>query len=75
MRFAETIMAGAYPICGTCEMLADWHVRLTPAGYSVGTSCNCGPYTRETRYFDTVLEAEGVLFVFIESGALPYARG
>ena len=71
----ETIMGGATPICTDCDALADWHVRLTPAGYSVGTSCHCGPYSRETRYFDTELEAECVLRVFIESGVLPYARG
>ena len=30
-------------------------------GYYIGTSCNCGPYSRESEYFKTRAEAQAAL--------------
>ena len=43
-------------------------VYSTPAGYYVGTYCDCGPYSRESDYFPTREVAQKAL----DSGA--YSR-
>lgn len=48
----ETILSGAAALCLDCSRKPDWRVLQSPAGWYVGTICNCGPYSRETEYFD-----------------------
>ena len=56
----ETIARGAAstcPDCGTKLELKVFHTCM----YYVGTWCKCGPYSRETVYFETLDEAETAL--------------
>ena len=56
----ETIARGAAstcPDCGTKLELKVFHTCM----YYVGTWCKCGPYSRETHYFETLIEAEEAL--------------
>lgn len=60
MLEGETIGSGAPKVCPDCK------VRLVPkimftCAYYIGTSCNCGPYSRESEYFKTEEEAKRVL--------------
>ena len=56
----ETIYRGAPEKCEDCGAKLELKVFNTCA-YYVGTYCQCGPYSRETGYFETLHEAEQVL--------------
>lgn len=60
----ETILSGASPTCPDCGVTPELGVYSTPAGYYVGTYCNCGPYSRESDYYRTRAEAEVALQTF-----------
>jgi len=57
----ETILTGAPKSCKQCDYIFEFQVMSSPAGYYVGTSCLCGPYTRETGYFKTPVEAQNAV--------------
>lgn len=56
----ETIYRGAPEKCEDCGTKLELKVFNTCA-YYVGTCCQCGPYSRETGYFETLHEAEQAL--------------
>ena len=66
----ETLSNGAPWTCPGCGKKVNLHVCVSQAGYYVGSWCMCGPYTRETEYLDTPVEAERYL-VFLRSKLLP----
>ena len=49
----ETIATGAADTCSDCGVTPRLQVCRSAAGYYIGTYCNCGPYSRESDYFDT----------------------
>lgn len=57
----ETISTGANPICPDCHVKLVLEVLKSPAGYYIGTMCNCGPYSRESDYYKTGEEAKFAL--------------
>jgi hypothetical protein len=52
----ETISRGASSTCEDCGKTLALEVLKTNA-YYIGTQCYCGPYSRETGYFNTRGEA------------------
>lgn len=56
----ETLKTGAAPICKHCgaDVQATLGVMVSAAGYYIGTRCDCGPYTRESRYYFNKPEAD-----------------
>lgn len=63
----ETICSGAPVVCPKCKTKATFMLRKTPAGYYVGSLCACGPYTRETFYFDTSVMALAIMHLISNS--------
>jgi len=57
----ETIATGAPPTCLDCCTTLVPEVHKSPAGYYVGTYCQCGPYSRESDYYTTRELAEAAL--------------
>ncbi len=49
----ETILLGGERTCPDCGVTPEIGVYHSPAGYYVGTYCNCGPYSRESGYYKT----------------------
>lgn len=47
--------------CEDCGELLPLRVLRSNAGYYIGTFCNCGPYSRESDYYETPEEAEADL--------------
>jgi len=56
----ETIASGASPTCPECGVSVRMGIYHSPAGYYIGTYCNCGPYSRETGYYPTREKAQEV---------------
>lgn len=48
----ETIASGAAQTCPECNTEPSLRVCKSAAGYYVGTICECGPYSRESIYYD-----------------------
>ena len=61
MILGETILSGAPCTCVDCNLKLILQVCRSAAGYYLGTYCNCGPYSRESEYFDSREEAEKAL--------------
>lgn len=57
----ETIHSGASDTCPECKIKVKLEVLLSPAGYYIGTRCNCGPYSRESHYYRSQFEAAKAL--------------
>jgi len=57
----ETIKLGASPQCPDCKIHVDLAICHSPAGFYIGTYCNCGPYSRESGYYKTESEAQKAL--------------
>jgi hypothetical protein len=57
----ETISTGAPATCEDCGVTPELKVHKSPAGFYIGTYCNCGPYSRESGYYMTREEAEKAL--------------
>lgn len=56
----ETIQTGADDTC--CGVTLQLQVLRSNAGYYVGTQCNeCGPYSRESGYYETREAADKAL--------------
>jgi hypothetical protein len=49
----ETLATGADPTCSDCGVTPKLQVCSSPAGFYVGTYCDCGPYSRESGYYPT----------------------
>ena len=60
MIIGETIATGA-PSCPDCGVDLELSVLRSGAGFYIGTMCDCGPYSRESAYFDSHEEAEEAL--------------
>ena len=55
----ETILTGAPDVCPECYIsVKPFKVLRSNAGYYIGTTCNCGNYTRESGYYLTREDAE-----------------
>ena len=61
MMPGETISTGARPQCEDCHNTSEFKVCRSPAGYYIGTYCDCGPYSRESDYYKTEKQAEEAL--------------
>jgi hypothetical protein len=46
----ETILSGAPDICPDCDTYCAFQILESGAGYYIGTTCKCGPYSRESIY-------------------------
>ena len=57
----ETILSGGACTCPDCGVRPVLQVCRSAAGYYLGTWCDCGPYSRESDYFNTREEAEEAL--------------
>jgi hypothetical protein len=57
----ETLATGAAPTCSDCGVTPKLAVHQSPAGYYIGTYCDCGPYSRESEYYPTRDKAEKAL--------------
>lgn len=57
----ETIGTGAPRSCPECGLTPPLEVHRSPAGYYIGTYCECGPYSRESDYYKTRKDAEDAL--------------
>jgi hypothetical protein len=49
----ETIATGATPFCEDCDKVPDLGVYQSSAGFYIGTYCGCGPFSRESGYYET----------------------
>ena len=58
MMPGETIFTGAERTCSECGVTPKFQVYKSPAGFYVGTMCKCGPYSRESGYYETKEEAQ-----------------
>lgn len=54
----ETLGNGASKVCEDCGVQLVPKVMSSAAGYYIGTSCNCGPYSRESDYYKNFAAAE-----------------
>ena len=61
MLDGETIATGAEPECSDCRRTLVLSVHRSAAGFYLGTWCDCGPYSRESGYYDTEAEATTAL--------------
>ena len=57
----ETIASEAPTVCEDCGVKVQLEVLYSNAGYYVGSCCGCGPYSRESGYYDTQEAAEAAL--------------
>jgi len=57
----ETIHSGASDTCPECHTKLVEQVLMSPAGYYIGTRCDCGPYSRESHYYKTREKAQNDL--------------
>lgn len=57
----ETIHSGAPRQCSDCKVILVERVCYSPAGYYIGTYCNCGRYSRESHYYRTQEAAQAAL--------------
>ena len=50
--------------CNDCGVLMHNQVLCSAAGYYIGKACNCGPYSRLSRYYLTFTAAEQDIHTF-----------
>ena len=68
----ETISTGADKTCEDCGDTPEMEVILSANGrYYIGTTCNCGPYSRETTYYSNKWVAEVDLETWKATGHEP----
>jgi len=53
MLTGETIASGAPDTCPDCATKLTLQVLRSAAGFYIGTQCECGPYSRESGYFES----------------------
>ena len=61
MLLGETVRSGASETCPKCKFKTENEVCLSYAGYYIGRMCNCGPYSRESHYYQSGMAAEVAL--------------
>ena len=61
MITGETILSGAPDTCEDCDERLELRVCRSAAGHYIGTMCSCGPYSRESEYFNNHKEAQFAL--------------
>jgi hypothetical protein len=61
MLQGETIHSGAPDTCKHCKIKLELEILYSPAGWYIGTQCNCGPYSRESHYYRSRGAAETAL--------------
>lgn len=44
--------------CNSCHKSLELKPMKSSAGYYMGRSCDCGPYSRESKYFSSKAELE-----------------
>lgn len=54
----ETLNSGAPKTCPECGVTVELAPYQSNAGWYLGSYCNCGPYSRESEYYDTREELE-----------------
>lgn len=64
----ETIHLGAPRTCQDCGQKLYEKVMRSPAGWYIGTECDCGPYSRESEYYEHYDSAKGAL----DNGTIKY---
>lgn len=58
----ETVSSGAAKKCSDCKQEADGpKVMSSAAGYYIGYTCGCGPYSRESGYYSRYKDADTAL--------------
>ena len=57
----ETIHLGAPSTCEDCGVHVQLEVLRGNHGAYIGTQCNCGPYSRESVYYDSMIDARAEL--------------
>jgi hypothetical protein len=58
--------------CSCCRTEIPLRVCESNAGFYLGYFCdNCGPYSRETGYYNTEAEAQTDLDQFLDTGTIP----
>lgn len=70
----ESVFSMKEKVCPDCQTPLNLKVCSSAAGYYVGTTCDCGPFSRETRYFCSKEEAEEALRTYEKTGVLPNQR-
>ena len=50
--------------CSDCNYVMNNEVLKSAAGYYIGKFCYCGPYSRESRYYETHCEAKDNLHIY-----------
>lgn len=64
----ETVLSGGSSICD-CGVKLSFKVCRSQAGFYVGTWCDvCGPWSRESHYFQSREEAEAALTDYQKTG-------
>lgn len=53
----ETLQTGASATCEDCGTHLKPQVLQSAAGFYIGTACECGPYSRESGYYNAAIEA------------------
>jgi hypothetical protein len=53
----ETISSGGSNVCSDCGIHVKLDVYHSGGGYYIGSYCNCGPYSRESGYYNTYDQA------------------
>jgi len=61
MISAETILNGYSAICKDCGVRPVIRILQCAAGFYFGTKWRCGPYTRESHYYQELRDAEDAL--------------
>lgn len=54
----ETLGKNHNRTCIQCEQKLENEVLMSAAGYYIGTSCLCGPYSRESGYYRSYQDAQ-----------------
>jgi hypothetical protein len=58
---SDTIPARAERGCATCQTRPEPSVYRSGAGFYVGRWCRCGPFSRDSNYYETREQAEKAL--------------
>jgi hypothetical protein len=61
----ETQLSGAPSVCSDCNSAVPLTVCHSGGGWYIGSTCDCGPYSRESDYYPTAKAAEAELLVFL----------
>ncbi|MCY1024052.1 hypothetical protein [Pyxidicoccus sp. MSG2] len=69
----ETLHSGAPTFCDECQQTFEPQVMQSAAGWYVGTSCRCGPNTRESGYCPSPEAAAELLRIGTYSRTAPAA--